>query len=111
MSLSRDQILSRRASLPMESVEVSDLGGSVNVRVLTLKEVGEVQREQAKEKDPLKLYPRLVALACVNDDGSPLFVGEDVKLVEELPWPAVDAIARAVLRINKMGPEDAAPKD
>ncbi|MFO0892440.1 MAG: hypothetical protein U0790_25275 [Isosphaeraceae bacterium] len=109
MALTRDQILSIRATLPREAVDVPGLGGSVFVRVLTLREVGEIQREQRDAADPMRLYPKLVAMACVGEDGSPLFVGEDVKLVEELPWPAVDAIARAVLRISRMGPEDATP--
>jgi hypothetical protein len=109
MTLTREQILAKRSTLARESVEVPDLDGSVLIRVLTLKEVGEIQKAQKAEPDPLKLYPRLVSLACVNEDGSPLFVGEDVALVGDLPWPAVDLIARAVLRVSKMT-EDEAPK-
>ena len=44
-------------------------------------------------------------------DGSPVFVGEDVKALDELPFAAVDTIARAVVRMNKMNEESQAPKD
>jgi hypothetical protein len=38
-----------------------------------------------------------------------MFVGEDVKLIDKMPWPAVNLIAQEILRINKMTPEDSAP--
>jgi hypothetical protein len=104
VTLNRDQIL--KAGLTRESVEVPELGGAVLVRVLTLKEVGEIQAAQKAAPDPLAVYPKLVALATVDDDGAPLFAGEDVKLIESLPWPAVNAIAVAILRINRMSGDD-----
>lgn len=108
MALTRDQILANRPDLPREAVSVPELGGDVFVRVLTLKEVGEIQREQKAAPDPLRIYPKIIALGCVSDDGSPLFVGDDIKVIESLPWPAVEVLATAILRINKMG--EFAPK-
>jgi hypothetical protein len=102
MNLTLEEIRQARQSLRRESIEVPELGGSVLLRVLTLREVEEIKRAQKPGDDPLKIYPKLVAAACVNDDGSQLFAGEDARLVSELPWPAVDAIARAVIRINGM---------
>lgn len=109
-TLTRDQILARRAELPREEVEVPELGGSVLVRVLTLKEVGEINKAQKVSTDPINMYPKMLALGCVNEDGSPMFAGEDIRLIDDLPWAAVNDIATAVLRINKMLPEDAVPK-
>lgn len=108
MALTRDQILAKRPELPREAVGVPELGGEVFVRVLTLREVGEIQREQKASTDPLRVYPRIIALGCVSEDGSPLFVGDDIKIIESLPWPAVETLATAILRINKMG--EFAPK-
>jgi len=110
MALTRDQILARRAQLPREEIDVPELGGPVFIRVLTLKEVGEIQRETKAGQDPLRMYPKLIALACCDDDGKPLFVGQDIAVIDDLPWPAVDHLARAILKLNKMGPDDA-PKD
>lgn len=109
-TLTRDQILARRAELPREEIEVPELGGSVMVRVLTLREVGEINKAQKVAADPISLYPKVVALGCVNEDGSPVFSGEDIRLIDDLPWSAVNEIATAILRINKMLPEDALPK-
>lgn len=102
MTLTRDQILARRAELPRESFDVPELGGEVTIRVLSLKEAGEFQRLQKVSPEVTKVYPKLVAMSCINDDGSPVFVGEDVKLIEDLPWSAVDAIAKEILYFNKM---------
>jgi hypothetical protein len=109
-TLSRDQILAKRAELPREEIEVPELGGSVLVRVLTLKEVGEINKARKASADPINVYPKVISLGCINEDSSPVFAGEDIKLIDSLPWPAVDAIAMAILRINKMLPEDAEPK-
>lgn len=108
MALTRDQILSKRPELPREAVSVPELGGDVFVRVLTLKEVGEIQREQKAGTDPLRIYPKIIALGCVSENGEPLFIGDDIKVIEWLPWPGVEALATAILRINKMG--EFAPK-
>ena len=108
MSLTRDQILSKRPELPREAVSVPELGGDVYVRVLTLKEVGEIQRDQKTNPDSLRMYPRIISLGCVSEDGSSLFIGDDIKIIESLPWPAVEALATAILKINRMG--EFAPK-
>ena len=53
------------------------------------------------------LYPSVIG--C-DEAGRALFKGEDVKAIESLPWPAVDVIARAILKFNRMG-EDDSPKE
>ncbi len=106
MTLTRDQILAKRTELPRETVEIPELGGAVMVRTLTLKEVREIQKAQQASKEPLSIYPKIVALGCVDGAGQPLFVGEDIKLIDDLPWAATDAIAKAVLRLNKMTGEE-----
>lgn len=111
MTLTRDQILARRAQLPRETVEVPDLGGSVLIRGLTLKEVAAAQKAARASADPLSIYPHLVRTACINDDGTPVFVGEDIKALDDLPFAAVDAIARAVVRMNRLSEESQVPKD
>lgn len=106
MTLTRDQIFAKRVELARQSVEIPELGGCVMIRTLTLKEVREIQKAQQISKEPLSIYPRLVSMGCVDDDGKQLFVGEDIKLIDDLPWAATDAIAKAVLRLNKMTGED-----
>lgn len=106
MTLTREEILAKRIELPRQIVDIPELGGSVTIRTLTLKEVREIQKLQKTNGEPLSIYPRLVALGCVDDNGNALFVGEDVKEIDNLPWAATDAIAKAVLRLNKMMDEE-----
>ena len=108
MTLTREQILEKRASLPRTTVDVPEFG-EVLIRGFTLGEVGKFQAEQKKSSDPLKLYPRLIIMAVINEDGSPLFSDADHSAIEGLPWPAVDAIANAALRLNKMIRDEDAP--
>jgi hypothetical protein len=102
VTLTRDQIFAKRIDLPRETVSIPELGGDVMIRTLTLKEVREIQKLQKASNEPLSIYPRIVAMACIDETGQPLFVGEDVKAIDDLPWPATDAIAKAVLKLNKM---------
>jgi hypothetical protein len=116
MTLTRDEILAKRMELPKETVEIPELGGSVTIRTLTLKEVREIQKLQKSNGEPLSIYPRLVAMACVDEAGRQLFVGEDIRLIDEFAWPVTDALAKAVLKLNKMigeeteGSENGVPK-
>lgn len=107
MTLTRDDIFAKRLDLPMTTVDIPELGGSVTIRTLTLKEVREINKLQRSTTEPLSIYPRIVAIGCVDESGKPLFVGEDIKMIDDLPWAATDAIATALLRFNKMaGKED-----
>lgn len=105
-SLTRDEILALRAALPRRPVDVPEFG-TVEIRTLTLKEVGEIQRKQKEyQGEPLKMYPDLIRAACVDDAGQPLFVAADADLIESLPWTAVDALATAILKFNRMAGDD-----
>lgn len=107
MPLSRDQILVNRRELPRQEIDVPELGGSVLIRTLMLREISEIQKAQKANKDnSLKIYPLLLAIACITEDGKPLFVGDDVKLIDELPWPAVESIGEAIMDLNKMKKTD-----
>lgn len=109
MALTRDQIFAARSRVQTREVDVPELGGSVLIRIVSLAEMAEVQRAPQNgrpETDAMRLYPKLIALACCNEDGTPLFVGEDVKLLGTLPWHATDTLARAILKFNRVGDED-----
>jgi len=108
MTLTRDEILARRAELPRETVDIPQLGGSVTVRGLMLKEVREFQNLQKASGEALSVYPRIVAWGCIGENGQPLFVGEDIKLIDELPFGAIEAIVKVVLRLSKIGDEEEA---
>ena len=109
MALSIEQIRAASRAFPTTPVEVPDLNGEVFVRPLTLDEVREIRNIQAAPKaSPVDLTRKVVELATCNEDGTSLFVGEDVKLIGELPWGAIDAIADAAMRVSGMRPGAAA---
>ena len=106
MPLTIEQIRAAYRNLPRRTIEVPELGGEVVVRGLTFKEVEEIQRLQAsKASSPVGVSRRVVELAAINDDGSPLFVGEDKAIVESLAWAAIDAIASTAMDLSGMSPK------
>lgn len=101
MSLSIEQIRAAKSLIPKRSVETPDLDGEVWVRALTLREVREIQEYQAKPSTrPVDVTKRFVELAACNEDGSPLFVGEDKTLIDSLTWGTIQAIANAATDIS-----------
>ena len=110
MILDKDAILSKRGDMHREEFEVPELGGSIFIRIMTLKEVEDVRKVQRANTDVLRVYPRLISLACVDENGEQLFSPSDSQAISELPWPALDRIATAILKLNKMT-GDTDPKD
>lgn len=103
MLLGIAQIRQAKNSIPRRAVDIPDLGGEVLVRSLTMNEVGEIQSFQADAKNrPIDVTRRIVELACCNEDGTPMFVGEDVKLIHGLPWKAVETLSEAALDLSGM---------
>jgi hypothetical protein len=111
MPLTRDQVFALRASLPTEDVEVPELGGTIRIRLLTLAEVQAILQIPKTPAENAKMYVPIVEKSCVNEDGTQMFVGEDVKQIGSLPWGVIEAIVKAAMRHNKMAPEEnGAPK-
>lgn len=114
MPLTKDEILARRSSLPTEEVDIPEWGGSVRIRLLTLREVEDIMRIFRSDAGGIRAYYPVVEKSCVNEDGTQMFVGEDVKLIPTLPWGAVERIVKASMKLSKMLPEESAngaPKD
>lgn len=113
MPLTIEQIRAARNSAPKRAVDCPDLGGEVFVRALTLKEVREIQDFQANPKNkPIDVTRKIIELSACNEDGSPLFVGEDKGLIDGLTWATVSALSEATTDISGMnkGAEEEAKK-
>jgi hypothetical protein len=114
MALTRDEIFARRASLPTEDVDIPEMGGTIRIRHLTLAEVEDIKRIQKNASDPIKIYLPMVEKSCINEDGTQLWVGEDIKLLPTLPWAAIERIVEASMKLSKLVPEQSGngvPKD
>lgn len=113
-TLSRDEILARMSSMPREPIEVPELGGVIYIRVMTLKEVKEINRVRASSGDNnLAVYPKVILQGCCNEDGSPLFQPQDIAAFESGMWPALDAIVKEIFYLNRMAnrPKDEAGEE
>src|SRR5690349_19220103 len=100
MPLSIEQVRSALASFPKVEVDVPDLGGTVLVRALNLKEVREIQEMQDKKTtQPIDTFRKMVECAAINEEGGPLFIGGDKALLETLPSGAVKALAEAIMKL------------
>lgn len=96
--------------LPRREVRVPDVDGIVVVRALTVQEFRDVQQLTLRKKDcPDEIARRVVELGACNDDGSPLFVGEDKAILNHLTWGTVDTLQRVVIELT-IPKEDDDPK-
>jgi hypothetical protein len=108
-TLSREEILSRIAEMPREPLEVPELGGEIHIRVMTLKEVKEINKLRAASGDNnIAVYPRVVLLGTCNADGTPLFLPQDLAIFEGGMWPVLDTIVKEIFYLNKIATR---PKD
>ena len=104
MPLTIEQIRAAHRQLPRKEVDCPDLGGAVSVRALTLKEVREIQDQQEKKVRPVDVTRKIVEFAACNEDGTPLFVGEDKALIDALPWGAINLMAESAMELSGMKP-------
>lgn len=104
MPLNIEAIRAIASRTPRREVECPDLGGTVLVRGLTCEEMQNFQDNViAKNKDRgVFLSRRLVEMAAIDEDGSPLFAGEDKAILARLSWPAVEPIAEAIMELSGM---------
>jgi len=108
-TLSREEILSRIAEMPREPLEVPELGGEIHVRVMTLKEVKEINKLRAASGDNnIAVYPKVVLMGTCNEDGTPLFLPQDLAIFEGGMWPVLDTIVKEIFYLNKIATR---PKD
>ncbi len=102
-TLSREDILSRMAEMPREEVEVPELGGTVYIRVMNLREIKEINRlRDSNPNNHLAVYPKVLLLGCCNADGSPMFQPQDIAAFDGGMWPAIDKIVKEIFYLNKV---------
>lgn len=108
MTLSKDEILAKRSALPQTVVSVPGMG-DVIVRSLTLRQVGEIIAMNKRDDPGHQINARVMIMACINEDGEPLFVGSDRAAIEELPSGLTTAVVNAVMKLSGLS-DDADPK-
>lgn len=103
MALSRADVLSIKPTF--EAVELPAGAGTICVRNMT---AGERDRFEARQvRDPhTDFRARVIVLGTCDTDGKPLFTEADIPALNELPGEVAEPIVDAVLRVNKLRPND-----
>jgi len=110
--LSREQIL-EAPDLPYEDVDVPEWGGTVRVRGLTGAErdqfeaaILERQRDGRLRVRMENIRARLVALACVDEEGERLFSEQDVAALGRKSAVALQRVFEVAQRLSGLAPQD-----
>lgn len=109
--LTRDQIM-QAPDRCTEVVAVPEWGGDVRVRNLTARERDELEASvyqgegRERRANMRNLRARLVALACVDEQGARLFSDDDVALLGEKSAAAVDRIFGVAQRLAGLSTKD-----
>ena len=90
-----------------ETVAVPELGGSVTVKEMSAKERDAFESFVLSKRDSsgaiIGMRSKLIALTCINEDGSPMFNSKDIAELDNLPASVADRICDVARRLNGMG--------
>jgi hypothetical protein len=111
--LSREDILNRD-DLYKEKLDVPEWHCTLYVRTMTGAERNWLRNviidDDANILPAYRLnsaiYPHLVAITACNDDGTSIFTLSDVPALQKKSAVAIERIAEAAMRINRMRPDD-----
>jgi len=109
--LKRDEILAAM-DLPTEDVEVPEWGGTVRVRSLTGAERDTFEasvvemRGKRVETHTDNIRAKLVAAACIGEDGKRLFTEADVEALGGKSASALDRVFGVAQRLSGLTPKD-----
>jgi len=109
--LSRDQILQAH-DLPTERVYVPEWGGEVIVRGLTAAERDAFEqsivetRGKNTQVNLRNIRAKLVALCCVDEEGSRIFQDEDAELLGRKSAVALNRVFEVAQQLSGLRPED-----
>ncbi|MGC9260918.1 MAG: hypothetical protein ACP5I8_12715 [Phycisphaerae bacterium] len=106
MILSRESILAM-ADLPTKDIEVPEWGGTIRVKTLSAGEREQWETSCLGEKGkPRQIRASLAVVACVSDDGKPLFTQADIDTLGAKSGKALDRIFDAACELNGIGRRD-----
>jgi hypothetical protein len=100
MLLKREAILATN-DVETRDVEVTEWGGAVRVRSMTVAERNEFSVRAVKENN-ISVGTWLVSLLAVDEDGNPVFKPEDVAALEKKNAKALDRLVNTILDLNKV---------
>lgn len=107
--LNRDQILHHRGNLRRTVVAVPEWGGDVIIQEFTAAQRDTIEMASVvnvggrnMQRIPEHSRARLVALAVINEDGSPVFTLDDLPALSELPAAGLERVVKAIQEQNRL---------
>jgi hypothetical protein len=105
MSISREKLLAAKLELPIEVVDLPELGGQVNVRGLSGKGLSAFYKTVRKpgkvtEIDEENFNARLVTSCLVDDKGNRLLKDDEYNVTSEWPGSVFNRLVTAALKVN-----------
>jgi len=107
--LTRKQVF-EADDLPVEVVPVPEWGGDVAVKGLSEGGVHELlsdARGEDEELDPEQMNLLAIVYGCVDEEGNPLFVADDVATLRDKSAAALARVRKVFMRLSGMDPEEA----
>jgi len=111
MSISREAFL-RPIAVPVEVVQVPELGGTVKVKGMTARGRSEFEKQmQTANGKPSKsrqaeVRERLIVASCVDDAGNLIFTDDDVAAIGNQSAAIVERIVNVAMRLCGMTTSD-----
>lgn len=111
MTLSREAFLNTKIEVPLNKVDIPELGGSVYVKGMTAKERSafevSLQTNGKRSLRKMQLFREmLVVKCCCDEQGTKLFTKEDMSTIGDLPITVVERIVDECMLVCGMKDED-----
>ena len=106
-------ILNREAILAAddyhrEYVDMPEWGGGVYIQAISAKTGLEIAARETSDTDRTRTFIETLLVSSVVDEGGhPLFTNEDIPALMEKSRGAIDRLSNAIMKLNKIGSEDA----
>lgn len=97
--LTAEQILEVK-DLNEKDIEVKEWGGSIKIREFTAKQRQEFTKAFAEDIASDEALVKIVSLAAIKEDGSPLFTEEQAQQLKEKSGVILERLAEEVLKLN-----------
>lgn len=103
--LNRESFLAVVSKPAVVDVQVPALGGSVQIREMTVAEKDAFEIANSGDKGRY-FRPRLIAASVVNPDGSPMFGPADFPALASRTASNLEPIVDAITKLNRYSPEE-----
>jgi|GEM_PF-3141913 len=108
--LTKEQIIATIPNLKRETVEIEEWGGSVLVRELAGAERDDIELrfyKGQKTGDFRGVRVKVILLACIKEDGSPLFdEKKDSSILDNLSAKALDKLFLKIASLSGLNPDN-----